>query len=125
MSESESAAVTRARAYRAMRLRGIDAEWGLVAMPPGAVPTWTPCAREGDQIRVPRFLLDDPPSSVNWMCQFTHASGYDPESALFWLTAPRPALRGETPIAVLQRGSVDAVLADFIAHRWPGQKSEV
>lgn len=118
MKESESAAVTRARAYRAMRIRGIDAEWGLVAMHPGAVPTWTPCAREGDQIWVPGFLLDDPPPSVNWMCQFMHASEYDPESALFWLTSPRPALRGERPIDVLQCGSVDAVVAAFISHRW-------
>lgn len=125
MSESESARLGKALAYRAMRLRSIDRQWGLVAMPPGAIPSWTPCAREGGQIRVPRFLLDDPPPSVNWMCQFMHASGYDAESSLFWLTAPRPALLGGTPIAALQRGSIDTVLAAFVAHRWLEPQGEV
>lgn len=118
MAESESAELAKARAYRSMRLRGIAKDWGLVAMPVGAVPSWAPCAQEGDKIWVPRFLLDDPPPSVPWMCQFMHSSGYEPERSLFWLTAAIPALRGETPIAVLQRGSVDAVVVAFVAPKW-------
>ena len=119
MNASESPVLARARAYRARRLRGIEQDWGLVAVPSSSVPAWTPRVQDGDRVWIPRFLEGSPPS-VTWMCRFMYASGYDAESSLFWLTSPKSALRGERPIALLLRGPLDPALAAFISHRAMG-----